>query len=253
MFNNIGKKLKGLASFLCWFGIISSAITALILWGQNSYYYRTVGLGFAVLIVGSLASWIGSWTLYALGQIADDVRELKLSNDNTTVRPKYKQAVALLKQNKYEEAKEILEEISSFEDSAVLLQECSYLKAFDLKKNGKLQDAICIFENLDEYKDASDQCKACWYQIGENELKAKRYEKAYEAFNCAYGYRNADEMLNEVHYVEAKALMAKGDKEEAFNIFFCMMDYKDVTVIVESDSEMAEMLQNADNVIDTDD
>ena len=71
MFNNIGNKLKALAQILCWAGIVASFIAALVLWSNSSYRNPTVGTGFIVLIAGSLGSWIGSWTLYAFGQITE--------------------------------------------------------------------------------------------------------------------------------------------------------------------------------------
>ena len=73
MWDNIGHKLQSLAKVLCWLGIIGSVITAIVLWSQTSYYRSTIFLGFLYLIIGCLASWIGSWAMYGLGLVVEYV------------------------------------------------------------------------------------------------------------------------------------------------------------------------------------
>ena len=76
MFNNIGGKLKGLAAFLCWGGIIASVIGGASYWVflANSYRGDIEGFLYFLLIagLGSLFSWIGSLTTYAIGEIAEN-------------------------------------------------------------------------------------------------------------------------------------------------------------------------------------
>lgn len=67
MFDNIGKKIKGLASVLCWIGIIVSGLIGVItssLGGKG---------GFLIALVGILASWVGSFVLYGFGELIDNV------------------------------------------------------------------------------------------------------------------------------------------------------------------------------------
>lgn len=73
MFDNIGGKLKGLAKVLCWTGILCSMIGAIGLWLANTRYQPTILSGFVLLIVGSLASWLGSFSLYGLGELIERV------------------------------------------------------------------------------------------------------------------------------------------------------------------------------------
>ena len=90
MFTNIGKKLKTVAQFFCWFGIILSIILAIYfistgseLAGKSSSYYsnnssREVGeqlktTGWVLLFVGPLASWLSSLTLYGFGELIERV------------------------------------------------------------------------------------------------------------------------------------------------------------------------------------
>ncbi len=73
MFDNIGGKLKVFAKVLCWIGIISSCICAIVLWSINSRYQPTAGAGFLVLIFGCLGSWIGSFFTYGFGELIDEL------------------------------------------------------------------------------------------------------------------------------------------------------------------------------------
>ena len=72
MFDNIGGKIKTLAQVICWIGIIASVIWAISLWSQNSRYYNTIGLGFGVLVGGSLSSWLGSFFMYGFGELIEE-------------------------------------------------------------------------------------------------------------------------------------------------------------------------------------
>ena len=66
MFENIGSKLKSVASLSTIVGIIFSCIFGIIIMLGN---FLT---GFIVAIVGSLLSWLGSLTMYGLGQLVEN-------------------------------------------------------------------------------------------------------------------------------------------------------------------------------------
>ena len=68
MFDNIGEKLKRLALFSCWGGIISSIILGLLFFGVGIIY------GVLTIVLGSLSSWISSWIIYAIGEIAENTQ-----------------------------------------------------------------------------------------------------------------------------------------------------------------------------------
>ena len=70
MFDNIGRKIKTLAKVSCWMGIIGSIITAIVM--ICNYYIEIRIMGWIVLFAGPLVSWISSFALYALGEIADN-------------------------------------------------------------------------------------------------------------------------------------------------------------------------------------
>ena len=71
MFKNIGGKIKGLAKVICGVGMAISVFVGLgmICTGCNG---AMVGMGFAVMLVGPLVSWIGSFFVYGFGELIEN-------------------------------------------------------------------------------------------------------------------------------------------------------------------------------------
>ena len=76
MFDNIGGKIKTVAQVITWLGIIVSIIAFFVL----STFDNAIGLAFVVLIVGCLASWLSSLTLYGFGQLIQNTDILVKTN-----------------------------------------------------------------------------------------------------------------------------------------------------------------------------
>lgn len=83
MFGNIGGKIKGLAKVLCWIGIISSVIAAIVMlfsamdaWRGSEKTMFTI-LFFVILIVGPILSWLSSIALYAFGELVEDIHAIR--------------------------------------------------------------------------------------------------------------------------------------------------------------------------------
>lgn len=92
MFNNIGGKIKGLAKFMCWLGIILSVIIGVIMIiaaaSSRSYTFDSYGekitlstggsivAGILVIVFGSLASWIGSFFMYGFGELVENSKKV---------------------------------------------------------------------------------------------------------------------------------------------------------------------------------
>ena len=66
MFDNIGGKVKALATVLCIIGIVASIILGLMLLSMN------ILLGLIVAALGSFISWLSSLALYAIGHTAEN-------------------------------------------------------------------------------------------------------------------------------------------------------------------------------------
>ncbi len=77
MFNNIGSKLKALAMAVCALGMLASLIFAISLWIQNNSVQGTIFTGIVVLVLGCLASWIGSFFTYGFGELIENTDEIK--------------------------------------------------------------------------------------------------------------------------------------------------------------------------------
>lgn len=93
MFNNIGCKIKGLAKFICWVGIIISVLSgiAVILGGASGRSYGSdyygerfashsaggaIIVGILIIVIGSILSWVSSFVLYGFGELVDNSRKV---------------------------------------------------------------------------------------------------------------------------------------------------------------------------------
>ena len=86
MFKNIGEKLKRLACFSCWVGIVGSVIG-----GIGLIIYGLILFGLLTAVLGSLCSWISSWLTYAIGEIAENTNAIrKATNLNDAIWDKEK-------------------------------------------------------------------------------------------------------------------------------------------------------------------
>jgi len=95
-FGNIGGKLKKFAFVIAIIGIVFSVIGGVAIWiGGEGFFYtgRRYGDGYCflsgllVLVVGSLASYMGSWMLYAFGTLVENTQRIadKLTGTSVTV------------------------------------------------------------------------------------------------------------------------------------------------------------------------
>lgn len=77
MFSNIGGKIKTLTTIICIIGIAISVISGITLIAIND---DLALIGIAIMLVGSLSSWLSSFVLYGFGEIIDQLTEI---NHNT--------------------------------------------------------------------------------------------------------------------------------------------------------------------------
>lgn len=245
MFKKVGKKLESVAVSFCWIGICASVIGAMVLWGMNSYRNPTVLLGFVVLVVGCLVSWLGSLGCYALGQLTEDIHALRIASDAGTIKPKYDEAMRQKEAQQYAMAGALFSEIEAYDDAAEQAKECFYLLAKKQMQEGDYEKAIQSFEDIGNlaYRGANEWIKECWYQIGMAALNQKAYDKAQDAFINADDYEDAAEKILETSYRIAKDFLEKGEVEVAYEAFMCIEDYKDVRSIIESTPELQRMKQ----------
>ncbi len=83
MFDDIGGKIKKLATVVCWTGIIASVISGLMIWSQGLDGDAGIIVFFSGLFtmaLGACASWVGTFLLYGFGEI---IENLEVLNNNT--------------------------------------------------------------------------------------------------------------------------------------------------------------------------
>lgn len=79
MFENVGSKIKALASALAGVGIFLSLVIGILMVVSG-----VVGTGFLVMVVGGFGSWVSSAFLYGFGELIDTAMSIdkKLNNVN---------------------------------------------------------------------------------------------------------------------------------------------------------------------------
>jgi hypothetical protein len=81
MFDNIGGKIKSLASALAWSGIIVSILSGIVLFFSYGFLVAILVAG-----LGSLSAWIGSFMQYGFGQLIENsdylVKVAKTANNS---------------------------------------------------------------------------------------------------------------------------------------------------------------------------
>ena len=73
MYENIGQKLKTLAIVEAVIVSVASIVSGIIL----TFYDDFILVGILTATVGTLLAWVSSWVLYAIGETAENVAEIK--------------------------------------------------------------------------------------------------------------------------------------------------------------------------------
>lgn len=86
MFEDIGAKIKTVSKVFCWVSIIVSVIAAFVMFYMAGESYYTAGLytgiGFALLIVFPLSSWLTSLFVYGFGELIEKTTEIAENTRN---------------------------------------------------------------------------------------------------------------------------------------------------------------------------
>lgn len=84
MFSNIGRKIQLTAKVLCWIGIVCSVVGGMAMLGYGItelewgivYALPTIIGGVAAALLGSLASWVGSFMMIGFGILVERAEEI---------------------------------------------------------------------------------------------------------------------------------------------------------------------------------
>lgn len=93
MFNNIGMKIKKLATALTWIGISFFVIIGIVVMAITSEFNAASGVlsGFLIMAICSLFSWISSFLLYGFGELIDNTAQIagkKFGEAPKVIKPK---------------------------------------------------------------------------------------------------------------------------------------------------------------------
>lgn len=69
MFENIGSKIKGLATILCVLGVIGSIVLGIVICSLGDFF---IAVGLIFMALGGLLSWILSFFMYGFGQLIEN-------------------------------------------------------------------------------------------------------------------------------------------------------------------------------------
>jgi len=106
VFDNIGGKIKTLAQVVCCIGIVCSVFVGIVMAvnGEDLAFS-----GFMIMVIGSLVSWVSSFTLYGFGQLIENTDQLVLNAQKPYSNKKAKQTKKV-KEDTYTE-EDFLEDI----------------------------------------------------------------------------------------------------------------------------------------------
>lgn len=72
MYDNIGRKIKGLAETIFIVEAVLSAIVGIALWAETGVKWCAL-----ILFCGPIIAWVSSWLLYGFGEIIDKLCEIE--------------------------------------------------------------------------------------------------------------------------------------------------------------------------------
>ena len=75
MWNNIGKKLKGLAMAMCILETIGGVITGIVMMVDGGD--EEILIGFLIMALSFFVAWVSSWFLYGFGELVDKVTDIE--------------------------------------------------------------------------------------------------------------------------------------------------------------------------------
>lgn len=132
VFDNIGGKIKILAQVVCWIGIACSVISGFVIMASDE---DMALLGLMIMIVGSLLSWVSSFTLYGFGQLIENTDKLVLNTEKPYSNKNAKQANKVNEDTYTENVffKDIQKEIFKKQTPTEFLTEIKETKTADLE------------------------------------------------------------------------------------------------------------------------
>lgn len=169
-------------------------------------------------------------------------------------RVQYADALALMEEEKYDEATATFVELGDYRDSEEKIEEIEiilldklYDSAVTLMDAEKYDEATEAFAALEDYRDSENKIEEIKVILLDKEydaamalLNEQKYDEATEAFTKLGDHRDSKEKIEEIkftlldnQYTEAEKLFNDGKYSEAINIYSTLGDFKDSQLRVE--------------------
>lgn len=148
MFDNIGGKIKSFSMFVCIVGIITAVCI-----GISFILNGNAIIGFVILAVGSIVSWLGSFFSYGFGQLVEnsDIIAAQFKRENIKYEKNIKKQQEAKKQKQNQEARNMVSSVNVSDNEYIDIpcpicgERLSFLKS-DFISNEVLECPLCISE-----------------------------------------------------------------------------------------------------------
>lgn len=134
-----------------------------------------------------------------------------------------------MKEQKYEEAQNLFEDLDGYKDSNTMYYECEYQNGKLLIKSKEYEKAEKVLDEViqEDYKDSKEQQQLCEYELAKQQLKKENYKQALEKFEilAEESFKNSEELYNQCKYNLGKVNVEAGLYEDAIS-YWENVDYK---------------------------
>ena len=153
MFDNIGGKIKMVATISAGIGIMISFVVGLVLFG-----FEKVGAGILVILFGGLFSWLGSLTWYGFGEIIELMQD-SANNIKKTADLAVAEALSKVGDSENNSALQQKIRVSIIKD---FQGEIETNEDFDCENIAALNECPCCFNIISS---TEMECSYCGYKL----------------------------------------------------------------------------------------
>lgn len=139
----------------------------------------------------------------------------------------YGQAVSMMEEHSFDEAKAKLISIEGFKDSSELAVSCDYLKAMDAYEARNYDEAVAIFTELGEYEESPAMLVKSIFGQATLAYEQGNYDNTYSYLDQIPAYEETEDFRLKTDYAVAVDLFEAGEYKEADSRFEEMLTYED--------------------------
>jgi tetratricopeptide (TPR) repeat protein len=136
---------------------------------------------------------------------------------------RYSEAEGYLRNERFDDAREVFNDISGYKDSQKMLLKCDYKEAHMLFENGETDKAIKLYEKLikNGYEDSQEKLFECYIYKAEKLIEDGKSDEADKILKKlgSDGSSKAKELIHEYKYDMATKLFKEKKYEQAAEIF----------------------------------